>query len=298
MKLFEKLKGKKIRIPIPISFTPKTSLSLYLTPYFVRILELDKDGHPTFEPVEVNWYGKSEEEKINILKEKVKELNLEGKKAHTCITARNGILKLNKYPTLLSKKDLEEAIQTYVNTEKENLKEESVYDYYIWETEDKKYKVLALVIVRKSVYENLKNMVEKAGLELGIVDYEVITIINGGLLFNLRIPFAILYIDIHESVFVYYTGQSVTYTLLNFSLNEYLESKDETLLEDLFVEVKNQLLMNEVNTLYLAGKAIEHDDILERVLTNLPVLGPIEPEHVSASFYIPYVLSIRGLEGA
>jgi len=298
MNVLEKLRKKKIRISLPFSFSPKTSLSIYLTPYFVRILEVDKDGLPTFEPVEINWYGKSEEEKINILKEKVKELKLEGKKAHTCITARNGILKLNKYPVLLSKKDLEAAIETYVNAEKENLKEESVYDYYVWETEDKKYKILAFVIARKSVYDNLKNIVQKAGLELGIVDYEVITIINGGLLFNLKIPFAILYMDLHESVFVYYTEHSVTYTILNFSLNEYLESKDETLLEDLFVEVKNQLLMNEVNTLYLAGKAIEHDDVLEKVLTNLPVLGPIEPEYVPASFYIPYILAIRGLEGA
>ncbi|NPA32181.1 MAG: pilus assembly protein PilM [Aquificae bacterium] len=296
MKLIEKIKKPSLSLP-SLPFLSKSSLSVYLTPHFVRILELDKDGVPTFEPVEFEWHDKREEEKLNILREFVEKLGLKGKKAHTCITAKNGILKVHKFPATLSRKDLQEAIDTFIRIEKENIKEESIYDYYVWESEDKRFKIIALVIVRRVFYEELRKFIESAGLKLGIVDYEVSTIVNGGLLFNLREPFAILYVDHHESLFVYYTGQSIVYNISNFSLREYLQTKDDFLLEEFFIEIKNLLLVNEVNALYLAGKVIEHEELFEKLMTNLPILSPLEPPHLRASFFIPYTLSMRGLKG-
>lgn len=298
MKLFGKLKPKKLNISLPsFSLSPKTSLSLHITPDFLRILEVDKEGVPTFEPIEINLFGKKEEEKLEMLKDNVLKLGLKGRVAHTCITAKNGILKVHKFPATLSKKDLQEAIETFIRVEKENIKEDSIYDYYIWDSQDKKFKIITLVIVRKLFFDNLKKLIEGAGLKLGIVDYEVSTIVNGGFLFNLRKPFAILYVDLHESVFVYYTGQSIVYNLSNFSLKEYLETKEDLLLKEFFEEVNNLLLVNEVNALYLAGKAIEYDELLEKLLSNLPILSPLEPSHMTASFFVSYALCIRGIEG-
>ncbi|RUM31333.1 MAG: pilus assembly protein PilM [Aquifex sp.] len=296
MKLLEKLKKRSFKLP-SLSFSPKTSLSIFLTPEFLRIMEIDKEGNPTFDPVEIDLSGKSEVERLNLLIEKVNELGIKGKVVHTCITARNGILKVQKFPSTLGKKELKEAIDTMITIEKENLKEESIYDYFIQETEDGKFKIVYLVLVRKIAYENIRRFLEGAGLKLGIIDYEITTLVNAGFHFNLRIPFAILYIDFHESIFLYYTGQSLTYNVLNFSFREYLETQEEFMIEDFFVEVKNQLIINEVSTLYLAGKAIENDEILDKILTNLPVLSPLEPPNASASFLIPYILCMRGFEG-
>jgi len=298
MKLLEKLKKRTSGFKLPsLSFSPNTSLSVFLTPEFARIMEVDKEGNLTFEPVEIDLSGKSEVERLNLLAEEVNELGLRGKVAHSCITARNGILKVQKFPSTLGKKELKEAIDTMISIEKENLKEESIYDYFIQETEDKKFKVVYLVLVRKLAYETLKKFIEGAGLKLGIVDYEVISLVNAGLHFKLRIPFAVLYVDLHESFFLYYTGQNLVYNILNFSFRDYLETKEEFMLEDFFVEVKNQLIINEVSTLYLAGKVVEYDDVLDKILTNLPVLSPLEPPNASASFLIPYILCMRGFEG-
>jgi len=180
--------------------------------------------------------------------------------------------------------------------EKENLKEESVADYFVWNSEDGNYRIVALAIVRKAVYDKLREIIEKAGLKLGIVDFEVTAIVNGGLEFNLRKPFTILYIDYHESVLVHYTGTSVAYNVLYFTMKDYLETKDELILQDLIIEVRNILTVNEISTIYLAGKAIEDKDLLDALMTNLPIMSFLEPENLRASFFIPYTLCLRGLE--
>ncbi len=296
MKLLEKIKN--LRVPeITLGRGAKTSLSVYITPELLRILELNSAKRPVFQPIEYIWEGKTEEEKIAILKRYVQQYKLKGKKAHTCITAKNGILKIQKYPANLAKADLEEAIKTFIQVEKENLREESIADYYMWDSDDGNYRIVALVIVRKLVYEKLKEMIEKAGLELGIVDFEVTAIVNGGLEFNLRKPFAILYVDYHESIFVYYTGTSIVYNILSFSMKDYLETKDNLLLEDFLIEVRNILTVNEVTAMYLAGKVIENNELLDVLMTNLPILSLLEPENLKASFFVPYILSIRGIEG-
>ena len=297
MKLLEKIRNINISLPkVPIGRGGKTALSVYLTPELLRILEINSDGKPTFQPVEYIWEGKNEEEKLAILKRYVEQYNLKGKIAHTCITAKNGILKLQRYPANLPKKDLQEAIRAFVQVEKENLKEESVADYFVWNSEDGNYRIVALAIVRKAVYDKLREIVEKAGLKLGIVDFEVTAIVNGGLELNLRKPFTILYIDYHESVLVHYMGTSVAYNVLYFTMKDYLETRDELILQDLIIEVRNILTVNEITAIYLAGKAIEDKDLLDALMTNLPIMSFLEPENLKASFFIPYTLCLRGLE--
>ena len=104
MKLLEKIRNININLPkVPIGRGSKTALSVYLTPELLRILEINSDGKPVFQPVEYIWEGKNEEEKLAILKRYVQQYNLKGKTAHTCITAKNGILKLQRYPANLRK---------------------------------------------------------------------------------------------------------------------------------------------------------------------------------------------------
>ena len=288
---------KKISVPSILGGGVKTSLSVYISNEVLRILELNKERKPTFKPIEEIWEGKSQEEKKSILKKYVELLNLKGRQVNTCILAKHGILKTQRFPGILSKKNLEEAVKTFIEVEKRNIKEESIYDYYVIETPDKKYKIVVLVIVRKSAYDFIEKTFEEVGLKPKIVDYEITALINGGLIFGLHPPFSILYVDYHESIFVYYTGSNITYNILNFTLKDYLENKDETLLDEFALEVRNLLTVNEVNAIYLAGKIIEENTVLDYVMTNLPVLNLLEPEGLKASFFIPYILSVRGLEG-
>ncbi len=296
MRLLEGFKNTKL-FEFSLGRGVRTALSVYITPELLRILELNSEKRPVFRPVEHIWEGKTDEEKLAILKKYVQQYKLKGKAAHTCITAKNGILKIQKYPANLPKKDLDEAIRTFVQVEKENLREDSIADYYIWESEDGNYRIVAFVIVRKLVYEKLREIIENSGLNLGIVDFEVTAIVNGGLEFNLKKPFAILYVDYHESIFVYYTGTSVVYNILSFSMKDYLETKDEIILQDFLIEVRNILTVNEVTAIYLTGKVIEDNDLLDILMTNLPILSLLEPENLNASFFIPYTLCVRGIEG-
>ncbi len=273
---------------------PRTATSVYVGNKIIRVLSINEERKPLFEPVEVLLETDSEEEKIKALSKIVESNGLAGKDVISCITVDDGILKFQKFPAAIPKKELKEAIDFFVRTETKAIKEETVYDYYIFERkEDDKYIRVVITIARKSAVDRLKSLLGKAGLNLKIVDYEVTAIINYGLAHNLPPPFAILYIDYYDSILVYYSENTITYNKIDFDYRFYKDTGDTTLFDTFLIDVRNYLVINEISNIYIAGTIISDEASLENIMTNLPVLGILDIENIPPSFFIPYTLALR-----
>ncbi|MEN3028800.1 MAG: pilus assembly protein PilM [Aquificaceae bacterium] len=204
MKLALRLPRVKPKFPLP--FLKKevgAAVGLHITDKTLRLLELDKEKKPLFEPVEIRIEG---EDRGALLKSIVQERGLSGKGVCACIPVNDGLLKFYKYPTTMSRKDLESAIDWSIKRELTAIKEETYYDYFIIEprAEDKNVGVV-LVLSRKETVENIRRLIESAGLKLTVLDYEVVAIINYGLYHKLPIPFSILYVDYNYSILTTYS---------------------------------------------------------------------------------------------
>ncbi len=275
----------------------RTSPAIYVTDKLVRILELDAEGKPTFEPVEVLWEHEGEESRRKMLSTLVDTNRLRGKEVSTCITVDDGILKFQKFPIAMSKKDLMEAIDWYIKSETQQIKEETVYDHYFLEKEpDDKYIKVVITIARKSSVEKLTSLLKSVGLQPKIIDYEIVVIINYGLHSKLPPPFAILYVDYYEGILTYYGKNTVSYNKIDFNYKYYKDVNDPTLLDTFLIEVRNLLVINEISNIYLAGPVISDELTLENIMMNLPVLGILDLEDVPPGFFLPYTLALRGME--
>ncbi len=285
---------------ISLAFPPllkgvKTIVGLQFTDKVIRLLELGKDKKPLSEPIEVNLEGKDKEK---VLREVVQKYGLSGKRVVACIAVNDGLLKFYKYPASMSKKDLQSAIEWSIKRELSAMREETYYDYFILEpgAEGKQVGVV-LVLSRKETVESIREMVENAGLKLHTLDYEVVAIINYGLYHKLPVPFSILYIDYNYSILTTYSPNNISYYVTYWSFSEFLKSRDEESLESFFAEIRNIVVLNDLSSMYVAGPIIADEEMLTRIMENLPILGILDLEELKPNFFIPYILSIRGMEG-
>ncbi|MDQ7083153.1 MAG: pilus assembly protein PilM [Aquificota bacterium] len=238
-----------------------TGLSVYMTDRFVRVLELGRNKKPVFEPIEIFWEQDDEGSKRQILSRVVETNGLKGKEVVSCIGANEGILKFQKFPVAMSKKDLMEAIDWFIKSETQQIKEETVYDFFFLEREpEDKYIKVVITIARKSSVDRLRDTLRSAGLQPKVIDYEIVDIINYGLYNRLPPPFAILYMDYYESVLTYYGKNTITYNKIDFNYKYYRDVKDTSMLDHFLIEVRNQLVINEISNIYLAGPVIGDED--------------------------------------
>lgn len=291
----------KLALPVPglgrLGKKSKVGVSVYVTDKFVRVLALDQEKKPIFEPVEVFWEHEDEKARAKVLGTIIDRHGLKGKEVATCITANEGILKFQKFPVAMSRKDLVEAIDWFIKSETQQIKEETIHDYYFLEKDpDDKYIKVVITIARKSSVERLNELLRTVGLEPKIIDYEIVDIINYGLYNRFPPPFAILYVDYFEGILTYYGKTLISYNKVDFNYKQYRETKDPVMLDNFLIEVRNLLVINEISNIYLAGPVIADELTLENIMMNLPILGILDLEDVSPVFFIPYVLSIRGLE--
>jgi len=291
----------KLAVQIPnlgrIFGRTKTGLAVYLTDKVLRVLEIDNSRKPTIQPIEVFWEHQGEEERRRTLENVVEANRLKGKEVVSCINAGEGILRFHRYPAAMSKKDLSDAISWQIKSGTQQIKEETVFDYYFLERDpDDRYVKVVITIASRNAVDKLANLLSSVGLKPKIIDYEVVAIINYGLSINLPSPFSILYVDYHESMLVYHSKNSISYSKIDFIYGQYKNTGDTTLLDSFLIEVRNQLVINEISNIYVAGPVISDEQTLDTVMTNLPVLGILDLEEVPPSFLIPYALAIRGLE--
>ncbi|MGC8852243.1 MAG: pilus assembly protein PilM, partial [Hydrogenobacter sp.] len=157
--------------------------------------------------------------------------------------------------------------------------------------------IVVSVFAREEAVNNLKKFIESAGMELKILDYEVTTIINYGLYNKIATPFSVLYIDYGYVLLVTYSPLNVAYFVTHWDYTEYLKTGDEQSLENFFAEIRNILIINDLTNIYIAGPILSEEELLTRVLENLPILGLLDIEGLKPNFFIPYTLSLRGMEG-
>ncbi len=286
----------KLSLSLPsLGKKTKTVLGLHYTDKVIRLLELGKDKKPLSEPIEVNLEGKDKEK---VLREVVQKYGLSGKWVTACIPVNDGLLKFYKYPASMSKKDLQSAIEWSIKRELSAMREETYYDYFILEpgAEGKQVGVV-LVLSRKETVESIREVVENVGLKLHTLDYEVVAIINYGLYHKLPVPFSILYIDYNYSILTTYSLDNISYYVTYWSFSEFLKSRDEESLESFFAEIRNIVVLNDLSSMYVAGPIIADEEMLTRIMENLPILGILDLEELKPNFFISYILSIRGMEG-
>ncbi len=285
----------KITLPSIGLKKSKSALALHWTNKVLRLLELDQDKTPKFEPVEIDIDGK---DMGQALKELVQRLGLEGKDVSACLSANEGLLKVQKFPASLSDADLRKSIEWSIKKELSSYREEMVYDYYIMEKGyEEKQRAVIFVFSRKETVENIRKAVEGAGVRLAILDYEVLAIVNYGLYHKIPVPFSILYIDYDYAVLTTYSAVNIVYSVFNFRYKDYLKSKDEEHLEGFFSEIRNMVVLNDLSSIYIAGPVLLEEELIERIMENVPVLGLLDVENIKPNFFIPYILSIRGMEG-
>jgi len=285
MKLLERIK----KLSLPTLKKSKPQIALQVGQRFIRLL---KSGEkPSFPPQEVIFEDGDENKKITVLKDLVNKFGIQGEGVITCIPATDGMLKLYKYPSTISQKDLENAINWIVKKESAEIKEETVYDYFI--LRDEKVLNVALVMARAESVNRLANLIHSVGLKPEIVDYEVLAIANYGIYHKLSIPFSILYIDYDYSILLSYSSSNLVYSITHWSYWEYSKNNDEELLESFLAEIRNLIVINDISNIYIAGVALADESFLERLLENLPVIGILDVGELPPNFFVPYILNIR-----
>ncbi|MFZ8787154.1 pilus assembly protein PilM [Thermocrinis sp.] len=274
----------------------KNHLALQVGKSFIRLLELGEDGKPIFQPREIIFEDGDENKKLSALKKIVAEYGLQGHRVIASLPATDGILKLNKYPSKISQKDLNTAIDWVIKRETSQIKEETVYDYFILRGEDAIS--VALVLARAESVNRLTNLISSAGLKPEIIDYEVLAIVNYGIYHKLALPFSILYIDYDYSILLTYSPSNISYSVIHWDYLGYSKkagssSTSEELLESFLAEVRNLIVINDIFNVYVAGVGLNNESFLEYILENLPILGLLDAGELPPNFFVPYILSLR-----
>ena len=283
-----------------LSFFPfkgtKNYLALQVGKSFMRLLELGEEGKPIFQPREIVFEDGDENKKLQALKKIVAEYGLQGHQVIAALSATDGILKLYKYPSTISQKDLNNAIDWVVKKEISQIKEETTYDYFILQGEN--VLNVALVLARAESVNRLTNLISSVGLKPEIIDYEVLAIVNYGIYHKLALPFSILYIDYDYSILLTYSSSNISYSVIHWDYLGYIKKAGssinaEELLETFLAEARNLIVINDIFNVYVAGVALNNESFLEYILENLPILGLLDAGELPPSFFIPYILSLR-----
>jgi len=294
MKLLERI--RTLSFPSLKVKRAKNYLALQVGKSFIRLLELGEDGKPIFQPQEIIFEDGDENKKLSALKKVMAEYGLQGHKVIASLPSTDGILKLNKYPSKISQKDLNNAIDWVIKKEISQIKEETVYDYFILRGEDAVS--VALVLARAESVNRITNLISSAGLKPEIIDYEVLAIVNYGIYHKLALPFSILYIDYDYSILLTYSPSNISYSVIPWDYLEYIKkaessSTSEELLENFLAEVRNLIVINDIFNVYVAGAALNNESFTEYILESLPILGLLDAGELPPNFFIPYTLSLR-----
>ena len=285
----------KITLPSIKAKSSKSALAIQYTDKVIRLLELDSNKKPKFEPVEVSIEGK---DKGEVLRGLAQRLGLQGKDVVACLPANEGLLKVQRFPASLNDADLRKAIDWSIKKELSSFREEMTYDYHIMERiPEEKNRTVILIFSRKETVENIKKTIESAGMKLAILDYEVLALINYGLYHNIPKPFSILYIDYDYAVLTTYSVSNIAYSVFHWSYKEYFKNNDEEYLEGFFAEIRNIVILNDLSSMHIAGPVLMEEELVVRIMENVPVLGILDVENIKPNFFVPYILSIRGMEG-
>jgi len=236
------------------------------------------------------------------LKEEVRNFVVEGLltpevKIGTYIPTKYGLLRTYTFPRTIKKSELLQSVELYIEQDiAENFPNtEVLYAYDILESEpDAPYRVL-VVIVETEIVRKVENLFAEFNLSLDLISFEPICVINLGLLKNLPQPFAILYTDVNKILIVYYRKDTVLYESFSFLFTG--EEIPEDVLNLVLWDIRNYIVLNDINNIFLAGIVTEYEPLMDFFLERLPIFGIITIDKFPERYALTYTLGERLLNG-
>jgi type IV pilus assembly protein PilM len=218
-------------------------------------------------------------------------------KVGTYVPTRYGLLKIYNFPKTLKKVELLRSIELYIQQDiAENFPEkEVVYSYDILPTErDEPYRVL-ITIVEKELVDKLYEWSINNGIDLDIISFEPVTLINLGLYKNLPEPFSILYTDINKILVLSYQKDRILYEEFSFIFSP--DSIAEDVANLIIWDIRNYIVLNDLGNIYLAGIVTEYEHLMQYFLEKLPIFGIVTIDKFPERYSLLYILGERLLHG-
>jgi len=218
-------------------------------------------------------------------------------KIGTYIPTKYGLLKTYSFPRTLKKSEFLQSIELYIEQDiSEHFSNtEVIYTYSILEgNKDEPYRVLVVIVERDFVLK-IENLLHKFNLKADLISYEPICVVNLGLLKRLPQPFSILYTDINKILLVSFYKNHISYESFSFLFTG--EKPNEDLLNLILWDIRNYIVLNNLNNIYLAGIVTEYEDITSIFLERLPIFGIITIDKFPNRFALTYTLGERLLNG-
>jgi type IV pilus assembly protein PilM len=246
-----------------------------------------------FSPAELR-----EDEIIEILKEQVDKFKktTKGKKQYyaTFIPAQQGILRMYTFPPNMKKSEVMQALELYIQQEISNVYSNTdvLYRYTIMKnSKDEPYRIF-VTIVERSAVEELQNIAQRLDIELDVISYELVVLLNFGFLNELPEPFAILYTDYTKIILLAYQRDRLLYEIFPFYFSPEIKEVTEDL-NMLIWDLRNYIVLNDITNIFLAGVVLEYEEFTEFFLERLPIFGIVSPKKVKERFSLVYTLAER-----
>jgi len=260
----------------------------------IRALALNEEDKLILEPFEYFSFDEiSEEEAITKLKQYTEQVNLKDLKIGTYIPTAEGLLRMYTYPANLTKQELLKSLELYIHQEIAEVysNKEVIYKYTILPRKDEEpYKVLVAIIEAEAL-NKVKSLASTLGVELDIVSYEPVCILNFGFLKGLDSDFSILYTDYTKVILLTYKDNNLFYEVFYYKYQQNLALSEE--FNDLIWNIRNYIVINDLSNIFLAGLFVEDEKILEIIMEKIPIFGILSPEIIPERFSLLYTLSER-----
>ena len=282
----------------------KTAFTFVIDNMFYRALSFDSHYRKVLPFLEKNYPEETPfEEVLQDFTREVNEIrtkyNVDFKKfkVGTYIPTRYGLLKIYNFPRTLGKVELLHSIELYIQQEiAENFPEkEVVYSYDILPTEkDEPYRVL-ITIVEKEIVDKLTEWSLMNGMDIDIISFEPVTLINLGLYKKLPEPFSILYTDINKILILSYQKDRILYEEFSFLFSP--DNIAEDVANLIIWDIRNYIVLNDLGNIYLAGIVTEYEHLMQYFLEKLPIFGIVTIDKFPERFALLYILGERLIHG-
>jgi type IV pilus assembly protein PilM len=266
---------------------------------YFRILAFNNEEKILFQPIERKYIEEVpfEEKLAEITQyiEELKEKNIAINKLSygTYLPTQYGLLRLYTFPANLKKKEVLQSLIIYIQQEiAETYKEKNVvYSYaFLDRKKNEPYKVL-VTILEKDPLDSLINWAYTLQLDLKLISFEPVCLINLGLLRNLPLPFSILYTDLNKIIVLSFQEERILYEVFPYVFS--LEQDMEQSLNMLIWDIRNYIVLNDLTNIFLAGIVVEYEALAQYFLERLPIFGIINLDNFPERYSLLYTLGER-----
>ncbi len=266
---------------------------------FYRILSFDSNHKTIFEPVEKKFIEETSFDamlaEVTIQLEDIrKQVDEKFLRVGTYIPSHFGLLRMYTFPGNLNKKEVLQSLSLYIQQEiAETYKEKNVVYSYAFLSKgsaEEPYKIL-VTIVEKEPIDTLLNWAETNNIILDIISFELVCLLNLGLMKKLPKPFSILYTELNKIILFAYQNDRIIYEVFPYLFST--ESGFEDTLNMLIWDIRNYIVLNDITNLFIAGIVVEHEALTQYFLERLPIFGIVSIEEFPQRYSLLYTLGER-----